>query len=237
MDELLGRDLAIWTAIQSVAVCISSIAVTITLVFLYWQVRTATRTFSFDAIRRLQELVDDFHDERHRLFTQIPLEIVLLQHQFPRRPPRRHALSHYKADQSKFELTEEQKGALVSLSSGRREIAIKVIGRLNDIGQLVDDRIIDRRIFLGKYHTMIIRCCHVLEAVRRDEEARLGSNYGQRLLRMRQWATRYNDVVPKHRVHEIYVVQGSKRLVIYKSSKPTIGCRIGWAIRRFLRLY
>jgi len=61
-----------------------------------------------------------------------------------------------------------------------------VIARMNDLWQLVEDGIIDRRTFLGKYHVMVIQCCHLVEAVRRAEEARRGGNYGQRLLRMRQ---------------------------------------------------
>lgn len=234
MDEFLGRGVVFWTAIQAIAVCASAAVVGITLWFLYKQVRTATKTFEIDAIRRLQELVDDFREDRRLLFTTFPLNIVLHQDQFPQRPPGRHKPPRLtEGEIRRMELTEEQKRALNSLSSEQRELAQRVIARLNDIGELIEDGIINRRVFLGKYHVMVIQCCHILEAIRRDEERRRGGNYGQRLLRMRHWATTYNDASPKHREIPIKITNGQDRRLVYQTPSPTFSRRIRWAVYRF----
>jgi hypothetical protein len=153
------------------------------------------------------------------------------------------------------EITSEQKAALRAMSDEIREKAIRVIDRLNDIGQLVEDGFVDRRVVLGKYHVMIIQSCCMVEAVRRQEERQRGGNYGQRILRMRKWATMYNDVWPKHRAMGIKIAQhqaarvlletgveapvdlSSVQRTIYLSPKPTILRRIAWVIRRWLSWY
>jgi hypothetical protein len=153
-------------------------------------------------------------------------------------------------------LTPEQTGALQSVSDEIRECARRVIERLNDIGQLVEDGFIDRRVFFGKYHVMVIQSCHLVEAIRREEEAQRGGNYGQRLLRMRHRAIMYNDIWPKHRAVPIRITrEQSTRLflgdeapvhpvrllpeqrVIYQSPTPTIVQRMIWALRRWLSWY
>ncbi len=134
-------------------------------------------------------------------------------------------------------LTPQQTSALKSISDELKERARHVIARLNDIGQLVEDGFIDRRVFLGKYHVMVIQCCHLLEAIRRDEEAQRGGNYGQRLLRMRYWATTYNDIWPKHRDAAIEITGISSRRIIYQSPSSTMIQRLIWTMRRWLGWY
>jgi hypothetical protein len=251
MDTFLGRSTAFWTAVEAIAVCLNTAVLAFSLWFLYRQLRAAAKSFEFNSNRRLQELVDDFREQRHILFNTVPLEIALTQDQFSKRPPGRHRLHRpTKGELHRMRLTSEQEATLRSIGHEQRECAKRIIARLNDIGQLVEDGFIDRRIFLGKYHVMAIQCCHMVEAIRRDEELRRGGNYGQRLLRMRHWASIYNDVWPKHRAVPIDVScrqegaalhrSGSPlilRRVIYRSPPPTIRHLLIWAARRLLSWY
>jgi len=238
MDTFWGHSSTFWTAIQAIGVCAYTALVVITLWFIYRQVRYAAKAFQFGTICRLQELVDDFHEDRRILFTMCPLELALSHEQFPKRPPGRHSAT--RPDEKltqQMAITPQQATALQSVSDELRERARRVIARLNDIGQLVEDGFVDRLVFLGKYHVMVIQCCHLVEAIRRDEEARRGGSYGQRLLRMRYWATTYNDVWPKHREAAIEITCTSGRRVIYVSPSPTVLQRTMWMIRRRLSWY
>lgn len=238
MDEFLGRSVLFWTAIQTIAVCASSAAVAVTLWLIYIQVRTASKTFELDAIQCLQKLVDDFREDRRQLFTTFPLEIVLHHDQFPNRPPGRSKLPRLTRSQIKrMALTVQQKSALDSLTPDQRDRARHVIRRLNDIGQLIEDGIINRQMFLGKYHVMIIKCCHILEAIRREDEYQRGGNYGQRLLRMRHWAVTYNNAMPKHRDKPIIITGGKTDCRVYKPPPSTFARELGWAVRRWLSWY
>jgi len=238
MDTFWGHSSTFWVGIEAIAVCAYTVLVVMTLLFIYRQVRIAAKTFQLEAIHRLQELVDDFREDRRVLFTECPLDLALSQAQFPKRPPGRHKITRLGKEQARrAALTPKQVTALHSVSSGLRERAKVVIARLNDIGQLVEDGFVDRRVFLGKYHVMVIQCSHIVEAIRRDEESKRGGNYGQRLLRMRHWAVTYNDICPKHRNSPIEITDGSKRRVIYKSPSPTVIHSLVWMARRWLLWY
>jgi hypothetical protein len=238
MDTFWGHSSTFWVAMEALGVWVYSFIVIITLSFIYQQVRTAAKSFQFDTICRLQQLVDDFREDRRLLFANCPVELALSQEQFADLPPERHhALNLDERHFKKLALTFEQTAALGSLSEDVRESAVRVIARLNDIGQLVEDGFINRRVFLGKYHVMIIQCCHLVEAIRRDEEEKRGGNYGHRLLRMRRWATTYNDICPKHRDAPIEITSSSKRRIVYKSPSPDAFRLITWATRRWLRRF
>lgn len=197
----------------------------------------------------MQTLVDNFRDDRIALFTNLPLALVASQEQFPKQPPGRRMSEEYTRV---WNPTSEQTIALLSIGDDIRDRAIRVIARMNDLWQLVEDGFIDRHRFLGKYHVMVIQCCHLVEAIRRAEEARRGGNYGQRLLRMRHAAIMFNDASPKHRAVTIkisrlqptcYVLGGDRRehpvqatpeqRVIYKSPAPTSVRRLAWALHRW----
>jgi len=224
--------------VEALGVCAYTFFVIFTLWFIYRQVRTAAKAFQLDAICRLQQLVDDFREDRHTLFTTCPLDLAISHEQFARKPPgRRKVKDLADEERRRMVLTEKQAGALRSISNELRERANCVISRLNDIGELVEDVFVDRHVFLGKYHVMIVRCCHLVEAIRRDEETRHGGSYGQRLLRMRHWATTYNDIWPKHRNVAIAVTGPQGRRVLYQSPSSTAIRRVIWAIRRWLLLY
>jgi len=237
VDTFLHHSNTFWVGIEALAVCTYTVFVVVTLWFIFLQVRTASKSFQFGAVCRLQELVDDFREDRHALFATCPLELAMSDDQFPRRPPSRRRSSPRHREKQPMALTAEQTAALRSISDEVRERAMCVIARLNDIGALIEDGFIDRRVVLGKYHVMIIQCCYMVEAVRRDEENRRGGNYGQRLLRMRHWATTYNDVWPKHRATTIEIRSPSGHRVLYKSPSPTLIQRGTWVVRRWLHLY
>jgi hypothetical protein len=238
MNDFLGRPTVFWTGIEAIAVCAYTILVVLSLWLIYRQVRIAAKSFQLEAMRSLQQLVDGFRNERTALFAALPITLALNQEQFPNRAPARRRLHRVTdAEVRRMELTPEQRSALDALPSETVELAKRVIGKLNDIGELVEDGFVRRQVFLGKYHVMIIQCCHLVEAIRRAEERRRGGNYGQRLLRMRQWATAYNDVWPKHRDTSIDIACGGQRKTIYKTPTPTMFDRLRWTLRRWLSWY
>jgi len=213
-----GHTSTFWVGVEALAVSAYTLLVSATLWFIYRQVRTAAKAFQMDAICRLQQLVDDFRESRTILFTTCPLELVVSGEQFPSKAPGRHKIKRSSEDEiRRTALTEKQNVALQSIDSDLREHAKCVIARLNDIGELVEDGFVSRRVFLGKYHAMVIQCCHAVEAIRRDEEARHGGNYGQRLLRMRHWAVTYNDIWPKHRNKVIAVTGPKGQCIVHQS--------------------
>jgi hypothetical protein len=118
-------------------------------------------------------------------------------------------------------------------------VARKVIGRLNDLGQLAEDGFINYQVFLGKYHTMIIRLCHFLEPIRRKiEDEQHGGSYGQRLLRMRHVAITYNKISPKHRNVDIKIFTPNGSKTIVPAFEGSLIQRLFWYFQRrffFLR--
>lgn len=158
--------------------------------------------------------------------------------QFPRVPPGRWSARRLSEGQvRRLALTKEQKRLLRGLTADQRELAQRVIARLNDIGQLLEDGLVDRRVFLGKYHVMVLQCCHLVEAVRREEERSRSGNYGQRLLRMRHWAARYNDICPKHRDVPVLIRSGEAQRKVYESPEAGSWRRAAWAARRWFGWY
>lgn len=251
METFWGHSNTFWTGVSAISSCIYTTLVTVTLWFIYRQVHTAAKSFQLEALIRLQQLVDDFREDRRTLFTNCPLSLALTHQQFAKRPPGRHRMRELDAQEVQMlALTEEQADALRSIDGTTKECARRVIARFNDIGQLIEDGFVNRRVFLGKYHVMVIQCCHLIEAIRREEEAHRGGNYGQRLLRMRHWATTYNDAWPKHRKAPIEITTTpSSRLVlkeaapkvirreIYRSPSPDVGKLVKWFFRRQFSYY
>lgn len=238
MNTFLGRSVVFWNGIEAIAVCAYAVLVVLSLWLIYRQVRIGAKSFQLEAMRNLQQLVDGFRNERAALFAALPISLALTQEQFPNRAPsRRHLHRVTDAEVRRMELTPEQKSAMDALPPEIFDLAKRVIGPLNDIGELIEDGFVRRETFLGKYHVMTIQCCHLVEAIRRVEERRRGGNYGQRLLRMRQWATTYNDVWPKHRDTPIEITCGRERKTIYKTPTPTALGMLLWSMRRWLSWY
>lgn len=228
-----------WTAIQSVAVALQAAVLIITALLAYRQLKHLVRNNQLEAIDRMLAIFKSFEAARTEMFHTFPLELALEDEQFAKAPPGRHqARKQSEGQLRKMLLTEEQSAALARLTPEQLEVARQVICGLNDVGQLVEDRFIPKDVFFGKYHCLVIRCCHMVEPVRRHlEERDEGGNYGQRLLRLRKRATNYNDMMPKHRDVEIFIRRGTKRRVIYRSPAPTIPRRARWFVWRTLRLY
>lgn len=232
-EGFLGRSDSFWIGLQAIGALSSALVLLITGWFIYRQLRTAVRSFQFDGILKMQEIIDAFREERNKIYTTFPLDLVMKSTQFPRTPPSRiKRFNISKQSKRKMRLTKHQMKALHGLSEEQIKLARYVIGKLNDLGQLVEDGFVDRRVFLGKYHTMIIRLCYLLEPVRRQEEERQGGNFGQRLLRLRHAAVRYNKLYPKHRKISIRIVTPNGSKTVISATDGGLIQRISWSFQR-----
>lgn len=235
-ELFLGAPTIFWAGIEAIGVVANALIVGVTGLFIYRQVRTAARAFQFDGIRKMQELVDDFRPERDKIFTTFPLDLVVSSTQFACRPPGRqvgHKISE--GERRRMLLTPEQSKAVAQLTDEQIAVARKVISKLNDLGQLAEDGFIDYKVLLGKYHTMIIRLCHFLEPIRRKiEDEQHGGSYGQRLLRMRHAAIKYNQLSPKHRSVDIKISTPIGSRVVIAGSEGVFYERIFWFVVRNL---
>ena len=234
MDELfLGRSDSFWIGLSTISALAATVILAVTGWLVYRQLRTTARTFQFDGIRKMQEMVDEFRQDRGQIYTSFPLELIVSSTQFADYPPGREVSPRVSKDElDRMHLTDQQVNALGSLTEQQIDLAKRVIGKLNDLGQLVEDGYIDRRVFLGKYHTMIIRLSHFLEPIRRQEENRQGGSFGQRLLRVRHDAIRYNTLCPKHRQTEIRIVSPRGSKTIIPGMKGTVWQRVFWGFQR-----
>lgn len=221
------------------AVVIQAAVLIFAALFAYRQLKQAARSAQFDAVSRMQSIVDRFRSDREQLFKLLPLRLALADEQFARKPPGRHELTQVSEGQRRtMLLRDEQRAALQELSEAQMDLARRIINRLNDLGELVEDGFIPKDVFFGKYHLMILRCCHLVEPVRRHfEENTEGGNYGQRLLRLRYRAAIYNDIMPKHRDVGVYIRNPHDRRLIYQSPSATPWLRAMWALRRWTRWY
>lgn len=228
-----------WLAVQGVAVSVQALVIVITAVLAYRQLKQAARSAQFDAVVKMQSMVDAFCEDREKLFASLPLDLALDDAQFSNRPPTRQRLTRLSEGQRrKMILSDSQAAALASLDEDQRGLVRRVISRLNDLGELVEDGFLPKEVFFGKYHLLILRCCHLVEAVRRDiEEHTEGGNYGQRLLRLRHRASVYNDIMPKHRDVGVYIRNRHGRRLVYESPERSAVGRIPWAVRRWSKLY
>lgn len=233
MTEAFGLESTQWQAIEATAVCASAFVVAVTALFAFRQLRLGVRSGQFEAVRELQSLIDGFREERAQLFRTLPAAILLTGEQFPDRPPPRHRrLELSDGERRRMLLTEAQRHALTGLSAEQRELVRRVVIRFNDIGQLVEDGFIPKHVFYGKYHLVVLRCAHLVEAVRREiEDADEGGNFGQRLVRMRFSAARYNDIIPKHRDVPVFARVEGQSCLVYESGRPSWAGRVAlyWA--------
>jgi len=239
MTELfLGQSAVFWGALEAIGVSISALFVAVTGWLVYRQVRTAAKAFQLDGLRYMQDLVDGFNKERTELFGSIPIELAMETKQFPRLPPGQHAVRRYsEGEHRRMELTDRQKELLDKLSDEQLALARKVIGKLNDLGQLVEGGYIDRKAFLGKYHVMVIQLCYLLEPIRRREERSRSGNYGQRLLRMRHTALIYNTICPKHRSVDVRIHTPKEERTIVEAVDGSALQRLKWCLQRRFSMY
>ncbi len=86
-DDLLGFSQLEWTAVQAIAVSVSSFILVVTVIVGVRQLRQAARSAQFDAVIRMQGLVDDFREDRRQLFENLPVELAFTRDQFALKPP------------------------------------------------------------------------------------------------------------------------------------------------------
>ena len=212
------------------------LVLTISAFFIYRQIKAATKANQLESIITLHRKLTEINELCDPL-CETAVEFALTQDQFPATPPSKHkiySLPDYVSE--KMEMSQKQKAAFGKVDPKTFETARKAIAKLNELGQLLEDGLINYNSFLGIYHSHVIRACSALEPYRRkfEKEMRLGGNYGHRLLRMRHKAILYNLAYPKHRCKDIYIYSENDTVIVYRSSKVTkISC-FGYKIRLFL---
>lgn len=235
----MGDPSLFWTAIGALANTANALIIAVTGLLIYEQVKIAARSFQFGSIAKMQEMVDRVINERHTLYKELPIKIVIASRQFNPQPPSRYKHHNISKTQlAAMQLTRDQEQALAQLTPDMIILAKKHISMLNDLGQLAEDGFIDYKVLLGKYHTMIIRLCHLLEAVRRQIEANdLGGNYGQRLLRMRHLAIMYNTIHSKHRSADIKITTSDGETTIIHGTHGSVTQNIAMFFKRLFFNY
>jgi hypothetical protein len=119
IELFLGKPLILWAGVEAIGVLANALILAITGWFIYKQVRTAARTFQFDGIRKMQDLVDEFREDREKIFATFPIELVISSTQFANRPPGRViARKISEGERRRMLLTDEQAQALNSLNAG-----------------------------------------------------------------------------------------------------------------------
>lgn len=233
-DLILNGAKEFWDNISAITSLFNTFIISITAFFIYGQVKMGVRAFQFSSILKMQELVDSFKEDRKIIFSTFPYELILNSSQFPSHPPSGFSIQNIsEGERRKLILSKKQINALNNLSNEQLELARKVISKLNDIGQLLEDGFLNYKVFLGKYHTMVIRLCHILEPIRRKiEEEGHGGSFGQRLLRMRHKAIIYNTIIPKQRNVDLKIVIQNKSIIIVPALKGTFSQKLFWFLKR-----
>jgi hypothetical protein len=230
-ETFMGLSALEWIGVQTVVVLLTGWLI-------YGQVRIAARSFQLEGIREMQRLIDRLSEVRIRIQLTFPIVLALECSQFQQRPPGRQvAYPPSRVEKMKMVLTDSQTAALRTImkDKNKKDDAIIAINLLNAIGQLMEDGFVEKGIFLGMHHVLIIRLVHWLEPVRRELD--INSNYGQRLLRMRHKAIIYNTICPKHRAKDIAIFNSTERRVLVHAMKSSLPQRIFWFFRRVLGLY
>ena len=202
--------------ISTISVVFSCIVISITAYFTYKKIKVHARQNTYMAVKDMVDFMKSFSDIRGEAFQKSDINIVVTNDQFPKSPPKRHAKTLLSDGQfRRASLTSEQEQAYQNCPDEVKNLYRKIINNLNDIGQLLEDGFIPKRMFYGMYHIAIIRCVHLVETYRRKMEGARGGNYGQRVLRMRHDAVTYHKVIPKHRDVTISVsCNGSEKEIV-----------------------
>jgi hypothetical protein len=130
---------------------------------------------------------------------------------------------------------------LKSLSKEGEAKVRQAISALNEVGLLLENNIIDRKMFFGIYHADIIRLWYKIKPFAELEERRRGGHYARRLLRLDKRAKLYHDINPYHRKTVIRYKTGKRSYIIYetdvKKGLKGLVQRFAWFIRRVFRSY
>ena len=238
-DDFLGLSQLQWTAVQAIAVSVSGVILVVSVIIGVRQLRQAAKSAQFDALIRMEELVDGFREDRRQLFENLPLDLAFTADQFALKPPtRRKQPDHTYSERRRTLLTPVQTEAIALLTDNDLKTASRVITRFNDLGQLIEDGYFPKRTFYNKHHVMVLRTCHIVEPIRQHlEDEGEGGNYGQTLRRMRATAARYYDRSSKHHdVATVYISNSQGRRLVYET-KPGPLKTARWAQGRRFRRY
>lgn len=84
-----------------------------------------------------------------------------------------------------------------------------LVGELNLWCQYVEEGLFQPRLFMSVYHSQIIRLVFVLRPFMDWEQARIGTRYGRRVIRVAESAKRYHCLNPLHRDNVIRLGRAS----------------------------
>ena len=116
-DYLSNLDEVEWIAVQAIAVSVSSLILVVTVIIGVRQLRQSANSLQFDAVLRMEELVDDFREDRAKLFETLPLELAFTADQFALKPPSLRKQPDLKyAERRRMLLTPEQTEAMASMT-------------------------------------------------------------------------------------------------------------------------
>ncbi len=132
--------------------------------------------------------------------------------------------------------------ALSRLSDTDRKKVERVIASLNDVGLLIEEGAVPKKLFFGVYHTMIIRLWYNLQHYVKYHETRIGGRYAKRLERLERRAKLYHDIHPMHRKTVILLDTGKGEPVkVYETHKKQhfkgVMQKVIWFFRRRLCIY
>ncbi|MGD9704793.1 MAG: hypothetical protein AB7Q42_21300 [Acidimicrobiia bacterium] len=96
---------------------------------------------------------------------------------------------------------------LRELTDEQRQTARKAVDAQNVIGQLIEEGLVDARMYFSLTHVQIIRVCHLLRPYTEWVESGQGTAYGRRIHRIAARAIRYHDLNPHLRQQEILITR------------------------------
>jgi hypothetical protein len=113
------------------------------------------------------------------------------------------------------------------------------VNNVNDVAEMIEEGLIDRRSFFGRYHLALIREIYIAEPYiyYLNLHGRSG-RWGMRVLRMGEMARAFNDINPIHR-SPVYFVDDAQFGCIYRApcGRVLILKKIMWRVRHVLGLY
>lgn len=179
---------------------LSELILTITAVIIFVQSRSAVKALQMQGMLKIQDMIHSLQKNSSIIY-ELPSNIILCE-------------DMYKGSTKRFGkravcapvISEQQKLAASKLTDQQINTIRYAINTLNDIGHLVEAGYVSYGDFLGKYHTLIIRYCHIIEVTRQWlQNDFYGGNYGQRLLRMRDKAILFHKMHRRHRATSVYI--------------------------------
>lgn len=130
-------------------------------------------------------------------------------------------------------------GGCTTFTKEQEQILQSVVNLLNRIGFMMDARLLSPKLLFGMCHTMIIRCCYILEPYVKYHEEKIGGRYGRRLEKLARQAQFYHDAKPDHRVTKIKISPSNK--VVYETRVPVgfpgLMRRVSWLYARTFNKY